>query len=89
MSFEKDLENAMNAHWEKQEDDYSHDSLFDYAANWGHKWASDKGIGHLLTWSKDVHRKQLEKIRGMCGHPDASQACRNILEYCSSLTKEN
>jgi len=31
-------------------------------ANWGHKWASDKGVGHLLEWMKDINKKREDRL---------------------------
>jgi len=38
---------------------------------------------------QEIVKKQLEKIQGMCGHPDAGQACRNIIEYISEIIPLN
>lgn len=58
---------------------------------------SDKELSEFLTNSEDVNSfmdvilenkrltKLLERISGMCGHPDAAQACRNIIK----VIKEN
>lgn len=27
----------------------------------------------------------LQRIVGLCGHPDAAQACRNVIAYCEEM----
>lgn len=87
--FDAAMEKARTEHWAVNEDKYSHDSIFLYAATWGHKWASKKGMGHLNEWMQSAKRKQLErnlmKIKGMAGHPDSGGACRIIIEYCNEV----
>jgi hypothetical protein len=34
------------------------------------------------------YRKLLERIAGMCGAPDAAQACRNILKLIAESAQE-
>ena len=75
--FEKALETEMAAHWKLNEDKYSFDSLFQYAAKWGHGWASDKGVGYLNDWMESVSKKRVEKletiISGLSGYISASE----------------
>ena len=36
--------------------------------------------GEILSVENKELKKVLERISGMCGHPDAIEACRNILK---------
>jgi len=40
-----------------------------------------------LQEDKEKLTLALKKIRGMCGHPDAAQGCRNILEEIKNTMK--
>ena len=39
-----------------------------------------------LVQARREHVKQLALIGGMCGHPDAAEACRLIAKKCHDLT---
>lgn len=63
---EKQIEKVMKisaASREGLQDNYKEptiESAYRAGANWAHKWVSDKGVGHLLGWMKDISRRREE-----------------------------
>jgi hypothetical protein len=47
---------------------------------------TDKLLG-TLTREHNKYFKALERISGMCGAPDAAQACRNIVAFIKETLK--
>jgi hypothetical protein len=51
--------------------------------------SSLEGIQETLILIEPIIKKHLERIAGLCGHPDSSQACRNILAVIKEIINED
>jgi hypothetical protein len=51
--------------------------------------ASLESTQETLIMIEPIIKKHLERIAGLCGHPDSSQACRNILSEIETILNED